>query len=83
MLRLSAARSHNEMIIRKTTAASVLFVLLLSAAQMLAGVKLASPFTDHMVFQCGMKVPVWGTADPGENVTVEFAGQKKSVKAGT
>jgi sialate O-acetylesterase len=29
-----------------------------------------------------MKVPVWGTAEPGEEVTVQFAGQKQSVKAG-
>jgi len=46
-----------------------------------AEVKLASPFTSHMVLQCDMKVPVWGTAEPGEAVTVEFAGQKKSVTA--
>ena len=49
---------------------------------MQAEVKLASPFTDHMVLQRDKKVPVWGTASPGESVTVEFAGQKKSVKAG-
>ena len=67
---------------RQAAAASVLFVLLLSTAPVLAVVKLASPFTDHMVLQREMKVPVWGTADPGENVTVEFAGQKKSVQAG-
>lgn len=47
-----------------------------------AEVKLASPFTSHMVLQCDLKVPVWGTAEPGESVTVEFAGQKKSVTAG-
>jgi sialate O-acetylesterase len=40
-----------------------------------ATVQLASPFTSHMVLQCGMKVPVWGTATPGETVTVKFAGQ--------
>ena len=46
-----------------------------------AEVKLASPFTDHMVLQRDVKVPVWGTADAGETVTVEFAGQKKSATA--
>ena len=70
------------MIGRKSAAALALLVLLLGAAPALAEVKLASPFTDHMVLQRDKKVPVWGTADPGENVTVEFAGQKKSVKAG-
>ena len=47
-----------------------------------AEVKLASPFTDHMVLQCDLKVPVWGTAEPGEEITVQFADRKNSVKAG-
>jgi sialate O-acetylesterase len=74
--------SEHPMIGRKAAAALALFVLLLGAAPVLAEVKLASPFTDHMVLQRDKKVPVWGTADPGESVTVEFAGQKKYVKAG-
>ena len=49
---------------------------------LLASVELASPFSDHMVLQRGMKVPVWGTALPGERVTVSFAGQKLSATAG-
>jgi sialate O-acetylesterase len=48
-----------------------------------ADIRPASPFTSHMVLQRGMKVPIWGTAQSGENVTVAFAGQKKSVTAGT
>jgi hypothetical protein len=35
-----------------------------------------------MVLQRDMKVPVWGTADPGEEATVAFAEQKKSAIAG-
>jgi sialate O-acetylesterase len=46
-----------------------------------AAVKLPSIFTDHMVLQRDLPVPVWGKAAPGEEVTVEFAGQKKSAKA--
>ena len=46
-----------------------------------AAVRLPSVFTDHLVLQRGMPVPVWGWADPGEEVVVEFAGQKKSAKA--
>lgn len=43
-------------------------------------------FADHMVLQRDMKVPVWGTAAPGEEVTVAIdriktAERKKSVKA--
>jgi sialate O-acetylesterase len=33
-------------------------------------------FTDGCVLQRGMKVPVWGTATPGEKVTVSFRGQE-------
>ncbi len=47
-----------------------------------AAVHPASPLGDHMVLQHGRPVPVWGSADAGETVTVEFAGQKKSTKAG-
>ena len=49
----------------------------LSAAE----VRLASVFTDHMVLQRGMPVPVWGRSDPGQEITVEFAGQKKTTRA--
>ncbi len=37
-------------------------------------------FGDHMVLQRDMKVPVWGTALPTENVTVTFNGQSKTAK---
>ena len=43
-----------------------------------AGLGLNDLFTDNMVLQRDQAVPVWGTADPGAKVTVEFAGQKKS-----
>jgi sialate O-acetylesterase len=39
-----------------------------------AEVKLPAIFGDHMVLQQEMKVPVWGTADPGEKVTVIVGG---------
>jgi sialate O-acetylesterase len=46
-----------------------------------AQLKLASVFTDHMVLQRDRVVPVWGNAKPGEEVTVEFSGQKKTARA--
>lgn len=46
-----------------------------------AAVKLPSIFTDHMVLQRDKVVPVWGKADPGEEVVVEFAGQRRTAKA--
>jgi sialate O-acetylesterase len=45
-------------------------------------IKVNPLFSDSMVLQCGMKVPVFGTADKGEKVTVQFAGQSKTATAG-
>jgi sialate O-acetylesterase len=38
----------------------------------------ASLFTDHALLQQEKPVPVWGQADPGEIVSIEFAGQTRS-----
>lgn len=46
-----------------------------------ADLKLAGVFTDHTVLQREQPLPVWGWADPDEQVTVTFAGQSKSAKA--
>ncbi len=42
---------------------------------------LAPVFTDHMVLQRDSPLPVWGNADPGESMTVQFAGQTKTAMA--
>jgi sialate O-acetylesterase len=52
-----------------------------AAAPLLADVKPSGLFGDHMVLQSGMAVPVWGTAAPGERVTVTLNGQKQSATA--
>jgi sialate O-acetylesterase len=46
-----------------------------------AEVKLPALFSDHAILQCGQPVPVWGTAEPGEEVTVSLASQTASTKA--
>ena len=48
-----------------------------------ANVVLAPLFTDNAVLQRDKPVPVWGTADAGEKVTVAFAGQKVSATTDT
>ncbi len=53
----------------------ILFSFLLCASGF-AQVKPNSLFTDNMILQRGVAVPVWGSASDGETVTVEFAGQK-------
>jgi sialate O-acetylesterase len=40
-----------------------------------ADVRLASLFCDGAVLQQGVPVPVWGTADAGESVTIKFKSQ--------
>lgn len=41
----------------------------------------AAPFNDHCVLQRNRTVPVWGESDPGAEVTVAFAGQRKTATA--
>ena len=53
----------------------------MAAIAMHAALTPATLFSDHCVLQRGKKVPVWGKADLGATVTVEFAGQKKQAKA--
>ena len=46
-----------------------------------ADVKLPAVIGSHMVLQRAQACPIWGWADVGEEVTVEFAGQKLTTKA--
>ncbi len=62
--------------------------LILSSLAVCAGLRVAHAdvtlppaISDHMVLQCDLTAPIWGTAMPGEEVTVELAGQKKSATA--
>jgi len=60
----------------RLTILSLLAVCLTSILR--ADVALAGLFQDDLVFQRDRPVPIWGRADPGENVTVSFAGQEVS-----
>lgn len=57
-------------------------LLLALPSVLLAELRVASPFGDHMVLQRDLPLPVWGTATPGDKVSVAFAGQKRTVTAG-
>ena len=46
-----------------------------------ANVSIENPFSDNAVLQREKYVPVWGTANAGEQVTVDFNGQSKSTTA--
>ncbi len=60
----------------------LLLFLALSPLLARADVKLPAIFSDHAVLQREVAVPIWGWADPGEEVTVTIAGQAQSTKAG-
>src|SRR5437764_9490192 len=66
------------------TAARIVFVLIvavMSAVGAQADLSLPNVISDGMVLQQGQAVPIWGQADPGEVVTVRFAGQSKKAIA--
>jgi sialate O-acetylesterase len=59
-----------------------IFGLFLSIAGVVCGqVKPACVFGDYMVLQRDMTIPVWGTADAGQVVTVKFNSQTKAATA--
>ncbi len=62
---------------------ALLLIFSVITGNLLANVKLASPFGDHMVIQQNKMVPVWGTAAPGEKVTILFSDQRKSAITGS
>jgi len=68
-------------LVRTRLYAAFLCASLCFAGTARAQVKPNALFSDHMVLQSGMVVPVWGMADPGEKVTVKFHGQTKSATA--
>ena len=53
-------------------------VAAMAALPLFAEIKMGAPFTDGVVLQRGMKVPVWGkTNKTSGKVKVEFAGHAK------
>jgi sialate O-acetylesterase len=68
-------------LIKASTVLKVAAVLSCCHATSRADVTLPAIFGDHMVLQRGLNLPVWGSADPGERVTVTAAGQQHSAAA--
>ena len=58
-----------------------LSVFLAVATLACAEPRLPKVLSDNMVLQRGIALPVWGWAEPGEKVTVAFAGQNKIATA--
>lgn len=66
---------------RPITTRFLLLGATLSSGLLYAEVKPNVLFSDGAVLQRGQNVPVWGTANDGEKVTVEFAGQTATATA--
>ena len=56
-------------------------IVLSFAAVARANVTLPDVISSGMVLQRDQVVPIWGTADPGESVTVNFKGQTRNTTA--
>ena len=60
----------------------ITFVVTVCSPSLLLGeVSLPPVLGNHMVLQRGEPVPIWGLADPGEEVSVVFGGASASSKA--
>ncbi|MBN1293489.1 MAG: sialate O-acetylesterase [Candidatus Latescibacteria bacterium] len=59
----------------------VLYLTVTITSSIHSDVTLPGVFGDYMVLQRDMKVPVWGTAEPGEKVSVSINGKKVDTKA--
>ncbi|MGH9768869.1 MAG: sialate O-acetylesterase [Blastocatellia bacterium] len=66
---------------RKLRSFPFLFIIALITGNARADVKLPALISDGMVLQGGIDAPLWGWADEGESVTVEFQGQKVAATA--
>ena len=58
-----------------------LLALMITASMAMAELRTSQMFSDNMVLQRERDVPVWGWADKGATITVEFGGQKVTAAA--
>lgn len=78
----NVARQDTPMRIPAVHTLLAFFLVLSSVSGVLhADVRMPALFTDSMVVQRDAVIPVWGTATPGEEITVSFHGQQVVTKA--
>lgn len=66
----------------KSLVALIFAILSGTLCPLAADVKMPAIFGDHMVLQQGTKLPVWGTAEAGEKVTVTVGSQSATAITG-
>src|SRR5688572_1366465 len=62
--------------------AGLILALALAGTSAHAAPGLHPLFSDHAVLQRGRPIAIWGTADPGERVTVSLGGASRTIAAG-
>ena len=60
----------------------ILSFLFLLSGHTMADVRIPKIFSDNMILQQGMKIPIWGWADPGQKITVVLKGEIVDTVAG-
>jgi sialate O-acetylesterase len=66
---------------KRLSSISAFCSVLVFCATLSAEVQPSPLFNNHMVLQRSMSVPVWGTASPGETVSVTLNGQSRTTRA--
>jgi sialate O-acetylesterase len=61
--------------------AASLLLLACCVSTVSAEIQLPAVIADNMVLQCGRPVPIWGWAEPGEDVRVAIGGKTAAAKA--
>ncbi|MDP9002393.1 MAG: sialate O-acetylesterase [Myxococcota bacterium] len=74
-------RRGNVKTLSRLLALAVGLACVAASGRTLAAVSLTSLFSDHMVVQRDMAVPVWGTATPNETINVTLGAQQASATA--
>jgi len=70
-------------IVRRVVLTAVAGMLIAACLPAQAAVRLPNIFGDNMVLQRNKPVRIWGWADKGEKVIITFAGQRKTITAGS
>ncbi len=80
-IRTNQAKPIKQWFVSKTSISRLLvmvFGVVMPLASVFADIKMPELFGEHMVLQCGMQVPIWGKATPGERISVKFRDQEKT-----
>lgn len=74
---------QNKMMKKQHTTLILLFLVLLAVQRTEAKVTLPQLVSDGMVLQRDREITLWGSADPGETITIQFLNQTFSTTADT